>query len=126
MAESDVAVARRAYARAMECGAKPHIAFDVARAAFRARHPGLSGTALDDGVCLALGSRQDLADRDPFNAESFRKRAEELRIVAEGMQDLHARKSLMRIAADMELLAGQSEAGLMLARGGDLAIASTE
>jgi hypothetical protein len=110
MADSDVTVARRAYARAMECGAKPHIAFDVARAAFRARHPGLSGKALDDAVWLALGSRQDFADRDPFNVELFRKHAEELRIVAEGMPDVHARKSLMRLAADMELLAGRSEA----------------
>lgn len=85
MADSDVTVARRAYARAMECGAKPHIAFDVARAAFRARHPGLSGTALDDAVWLALGSLQDLADR---------------------LQDVDAR----RLAANMEPLAGRSEA----------------
>ena len=110
MADSDATVARRAYARAIASGAKPHIAFDVARAAFRARQPGLSGTALDDAVSLALGPRQDLADLDPFNADSFRKRAEELRTVAEGLQDVHARKSLMRLAADMELLAGRSEA----------------
>jgi hypothetical protein len=54
--EADVVATQDAYIAAIARGAKPHIAFDVARAAYRARHPGLAGDALDDAVARALAS----------------------------------------------------------------------
>ena len=55
MQDADVIAARRAYIGAIASGAKPHIAFDLAKAAYRARHPQLTGDRLDAAVSRALG-----------------------------------------------------------------------
>jgi hypothetical protein len=54
MGENEEAAVRRAYAGAIARGAKPHIAFDLAKAAYRALHPELSGQLLDAAVARAL------------------------------------------------------------------------
>ena len=41
---------------AISRGAKAHVAFDVARAAYRARQPWLSGERLDEAVARALAT----------------------------------------------------------------------
>jgi hypothetical protein len=46
--------ARRAYVGAIAGGAKPHVAFDLAKAAYRARHPELTGDRLNAAVSRAL------------------------------------------------------------------------
>lgn len=53
-ATPDAVAARRAYVGAIAGGAKPHIAFDLAKAAYRARHPELAGDRLDAAVARAL------------------------------------------------------------------------
>jgi hypothetical protein len=60
MRENDETAARRAYVGAIARGAKPHIAFDLAKAAYRARHPELGGERLDAAVSRALAT--DLRD----------------------------------------------------------------
>lgn len=59
-----VIAAQNAYVRAIASGAKPDIAFDVARAAYRALYPGQSGAVLDSAVARALASRPSSADPD--------------------------------------------------------------
>jgi hypothetical protein len=59
-----VIAAQNAYVRAIASGAKPDIAFDVARAAYRALYPGLSGAVLDSAVARALASRSSPAEPD--------------------------------------------------------------
>jgi hypothetical protein len=54
--------AQNAYVRAIASGAQPDIAFDVARAAYRALYPGLSGAVLDSAVARALASGQGRAE----------------------------------------------------------------
>ena len=56
MADNDAQAARRAYVGAIARGAKPHIAFDLAKAAFRARHPDLAGDRLNAAVSRALAT----------------------------------------------------------------------
>ena len=64
--ERDIVAAQNAYVAAISRGAAPRIAFDVARAAYRARHPGLSGDRLDEAVARALAT--DTGARDlPLN-----------------------------------------------------------
>jgi hypothetical protein len=53
---NDVQAARRAYVGAIARGAKPHIAFDLAKAAYRARHPDLAGDRLNAAVSRALAT----------------------------------------------------------------------
>lgn len=55
-ATPDAVAARRAYIGAIAGGAKPHIAFDLARAAYRARHPDLAGDSLNTAVSRALAN----------------------------------------------------------------------
>ena len=57
-----VIAAQNAYVRAIASGAKPDVAFDVARAAYRALYPGLSGAVLDSAVARALASGPSSAD----------------------------------------------------------------
>jgi hypothetical protein len=52
----DVVAARRAYIGAIAGGARPHIAFDLAKAAYRARHPELAGDRLNAAVADALAN----------------------------------------------------------------------
>jgi len=54
--EGDIVATQDAYIAAIARGAKPHVAFDVARAAYRARHPALAGDMLDDAVARALAT----------------------------------------------------------------------
>jgi hypothetical protein len=54
--ERDIVAAQNAYVAAISRGSAPHVAFDVARAAYRARQPGLSGERLDDAVARALAT----------------------------------------------------------------------
>jgi hypothetical protein len=54
--ERDIAAVQRAYIAAISGGAKAHAAFDSAKAAYRALHPGLAGGRLDDAVARALAS----------------------------------------------------------------------
>ena len=54
MPSNDAVAARCAYVGAIAGGAKPHIAFAVARAAYQAKHPELSGERLDAAVARAL------------------------------------------------------------------------
>jgi hypothetical protein len=61
--ERDVVAAQNAYVSAISRGATPRIAFDVARAAYRARHPGLSGDRLDAAVARALASDTSAPDQ---------------------------------------------------------------
>lgn len=56
MRENDETAARRAYVAAIARGARPHIAFDLAKAAYRARHPELGGDRLDAAVSRALAT----------------------------------------------------------------------
>jgi hypothetical protein len=56
MRENDDMAARRAYVGAIARGAKPHIAFDLAKAAYRARQPDLGGDRLDAAVSRALAT----------------------------------------------------------------------
>lgn len=56
MRENDDTAARRAYVGAIARGAKPHIAFDLAKAAYRARHPELGGDRLNAAVSRALAT----------------------------------------------------------------------
>lgn len=56
MKNDDVTAARCAYVDAISRGVKPHIAFDLARAAYRARHPTLVGERLDAAVARALAA----------------------------------------------------------------------
>jgi hypothetical protein len=56
MREKDEVAARHAYVGAIARGAKPHIAFDLAKAAYRARHPGLGGDRLTAAVSRALAT----------------------------------------------------------------------
>lgn len=51
-----VIAAQNAYIRAITQGAKAHVAFDVARAAYRALCPWLAGPTLDAAVAQALAS----------------------------------------------------------------------
>ena len=55
-ATPDAVAARRAYIGAIAGGARPHVAFDLAKAAFRARHPELSGERLNVAVAQALAN----------------------------------------------------------------------
>ena len=55
-ATPDAVAARRAYIGAIAGGAKPHIAFDLAKAAYRARHPDLAGDRLNAAVSHALAN----------------------------------------------------------------------
>jgi hypothetical protein len=55
-ATTDVVAARRAYVGAIAGGAKPHVAFDLAKAAYRARHPELNGDKLNAAVASALAA----------------------------------------------------------------------
>ena len=54
MAATDVQAARRAYVDAIARGAKPYIAFDLAKAAYRARHPDLPDHHLSAAVSRVL------------------------------------------------------------------------
>jgi hypothetical protein len=54
MPGTDAQAARRAYVGAIARGAKPHVAFDLAKAAYRARHPDLAGDRLSAAVSRAL------------------------------------------------------------------------
>jgi hypothetical protein len=56
MRENDETAARRAYVAAIARGARPHTAFDLAKAAYRARHPALGGDRLDAAVSRALAT----------------------------------------------------------------------
>ena len=44
-----------------------------------------------------------------MKAEEYRERAEELRVIAEGMKDTYAREALLRSADDYERMAGWAE-----------------
>ena len=59
--QRDVIAAQRAYVAAIARGAEAHVAFDTARAAYRAVHPELSGEALDYAVARALATELDAA-----------------------------------------------------------------
>jgi len=56
MPVTDAQAARRAYVDAIARGAKPYIAFDLAKAAYRARHPDLAGERLEAAVSRVLAS----------------------------------------------------------------------
>jgi hypothetical protein len=56
MPVSDSQAARRAYVDAIARGAKPHIAFDLAKAAYRARHPDLTADRLNVAVSRVLAT----------------------------------------------------------------------
>jgi hypothetical protein len=56
MRENDETAVRRAYVGAIARGARPHTAFDLAKAAYRARHPELGGDRLDAAVARALAT----------------------------------------------------------------------
>lgn len=56
MAVTDVEAARRAYVDAIARGAKPYIAFDLAKAAYRARHPDLADDRLSAAVSRVLAT----------------------------------------------------------------------
>jgi hypothetical protein len=57
--DRDVIAAQHAYVAAIARGVGAHVAFDVARAAYRAVHPELSGEALDYAVARALATELD-------------------------------------------------------------------
>jgi hypothetical protein len=57
--EREVAAAKLAYIRAIADGATPAVAFEVAKAAFRARRPEFSGERLDDAVARALATDEE-------------------------------------------------------------------
>ena len=50
---NDVIAARRAYVSAIAGGAKPHIAFDLACAAHRVHHPGVTADKIHAAVAHA-------------------------------------------------------------------------
>jgi hypothetical protein len=56
MPVTDAHAARRAYVDAIARGAKPYIAFDLAKAAYRARHPALAGERLTAAVSRVLAT----------------------------------------------------------------------
>jgi hypothetical protein len=57
--ERAATAAKLAYIMAVADGATPPAAFEVAKAAFRARHPELSGARLDDVVARVLATDKD-------------------------------------------------------------------
>ena len=52
----DVTAARRAYVTAITGGAKPHIAFDLACAAYRVHHPTVTTDKVQAAVAHALAA----------------------------------------------------------------------
>jgi hypothetical protein len=56
MTEPDAIAARRAYVGAIAAGVKPHVAFDLAKAAYRAKHSELEGDRLAEAVARVLAT----------------------------------------------------------------------